>query len=183
LKALRSDLEFVDIRGNIQTRFRKHDERQCDAMVLAAAGLLRLSLHDRIAEFLSIEVSTPAVGQGALAIECLTDNAWMRELLAAVDDLDVRAQSTAERAFLDQLGGGCSVPIGGLAQTTAPGRLKLIGCVAALDGSKVMRASLEGASDDAASIGKALAAKIAEMGAESVLSALRQSQPNAISAP
>lgn len=99
LKALRSDLKFIDIRGNIQTRFRKHDEGQCEAMVLAAAGLLRLGLGERISEFLPIELSTPAAGQGALAVECLADDKRVLRLLSAIDDPSVRAQSTAERSF------------------------------------------------------------------------------------
>lgn len=183
LKAMRSDVEFVDIRGNIQTRFRKHDEGQCDAMVLAAAGLVRLGMHSRIAEYLPTDMCTPAVGQGALAIECLEANQEIIELLKSIDDPQIRAQSNAERAFLDELGGGCSVPIGGLAETSEPRKITLTGCVAAMDGKNVLRASISGDVEGAAELGRQLAQKIRDMGAESILCDLRQTLPKAISAP
>jgi hydroxymethylbilane synthase len=183
LLAARPDLKFADMRGNIQTRFRKFDERQCDAMVLAAAGLIRLGMEDRITEFLPIEISTPAVGQGALAVECLSTDTRMIELLAAIDDKNVRCQSTAERTFLERLGGGCSVPIGGIARSSPQGGLTMTGCVAALDGSKVLRATAHGTTERAAELGNKLADELFAMGAEQILSALRQSQPNMISAP
>ena len=183
LKAMRNDLKFTDIRGNIQTRFRKHDEGQCDAMVLAAAGLLRLGLIERISEFLPVDLFTPAVGQGALAVECLAADKATSALLSAVDDPDVRAQSSAERSFLDRLGGGCSVPIGGFAESIGDGKLRLSGCVAALDGSRVLRATLEGDVADALELGCRLAEKICAMGAEDILGELRRSHPNSISAP
>jgi hydroxymethylbilane synthase len=183
LKALRKDVTFVDIRGNIQTRFRKYDEGQCDAMVLAAAGLVRLNMQDRIAEYLPIDICTPAVGQGALAVESLSSNAQILEILAAIDDPIVRCQATAERALLDELGGGCSVPIGGLAQLMDSGKLKLIGCVAGLDGTNVIRASLEDTPENAVQLGRRLASKLRELGAETILCNLRESLPNPISAP
>jgi hydroxymethylbilane synthase len=183
LKAVRPDLEFVDMRGNIQTRLRKLDEGQCDAMVLAAAGLLRLELKERISEFLAIALSTPAAGQGALAVECRSNDGETLKMLRQIEDVVVRAQVDAERALLDELGGGCSVPIGAFASTPAEGRLRLAACVASLDGVEVLRAEEEGDVGNPLALGKKVAANLREQGAEEILIALRQSTPNAISAP
>jgi hydroxymethylbilane synthase len=183
LKSIRQDLEYVDMRGNIQTRLRKHDEKQCEAMVLAAAGLIRLGLSDRITEFLPVESSTPAVGQGALAVECRTDDHGVCQMLHEIEDVEVRLHTQAERALLDQLGGGCSVPIGALAISPTSGLLRITGCVAELDGSKILRASVEGEIGRAHELGMQLAEKLRAMGAEDILVKLRQSIPNAISAP
>ena len=183
LKFVRPDLEFVDMRGNIQTRLRKHDEHQCDAMVLAAAGLIRLGLTERVTEFLPVELSTPAVGQGALAVECRANDRRMYEMLHQIEDVEARMQTLAERAFLDQMGGGCSVPIGALAVCPAAGLLRLTCCVAELDGSMILRSSVEGEIGRAYELGMQLAEKMRAMGAEDILATLRQSTPSAISAP
>ncbi len=183
LKSIRQDLEYVDMRGNIQTRLRKHDEKQCEAMVLAAAGLIRLGLNDRITEFLPVELSTPAVGQGALAVECRANDRSVCEMLHEIEDLEVRLHTQAERAFLDQMGGGCSVPIGALAVSPNAGLLRISGCVAELDGSKILRSAVEGEMARAYELGMHLAENLRAMGAEDILVRLRQSIPNAISAP
>jgi hydroxymethylbilane synthase len=182
LLAQRQDLNFIDIRGNIPTRLKKHDDGQCDAIILAAAGLIRLGLTDRISEYLDTSICLPAVGQGALAAECRSDDLAICQLLEAADDHDVRAEVTAERAFLAHLGGGCSVPIGALSRITGD-RLSLTGCVAALDGSRVMTRSLTGSTNEAEQLGQHLAQIMLKDGAESILHDLRLSQPNAISAP
>lgn len=197
LRALRSDLAFVDMRGNINTRLRKLDEGQCDAMILAAAGLERLGMHGRITEELPYEISTPAAGQGALALECLSARADLLGMLKALDDPVVRAEITSERVFLDRLGGGCSVPIGAFARWQ-DGKLTLTGCVAALDGSKVIRSTAEdaaplsgepGAGESApdycaaVKLGERLACEIVKLGAEEILATLRSSTPNTVSAP
>jgi hydroxymethylbilane synthase len=183
IKALRTDLEFCDIRGNIPTRLRKHSEGQCDAMILAAAGLLRLGLASRITEFLDLAISTPAVGQGALAVECRENDTAVLDFLRVIEDVQVRAEITAERAFLDKLGGGCSVPVGALGETLRDGRLRLTGCVAALDGSEVIRVSLESSYDRAHELGNNLAERVEELGADRILRELKQSAPPAISPP
>lgn len=183
IRSLRTDLEFCDIRGNIPTRLRKHTQGQCDAMILAAAGLIRLGLASKITEYLDMAICTPAVGQGALAIECREGDATVLNYLQVIDNLQVRAEITAERAFLDKLGGGCSVPVGALGQTLRDGRLRLTGCVAALDGSEVIRVSLESESDKAAELGNNLAERVDELGAERILRELKQSAPSAISPP
>lgn len=183
LKFLRKDLSFVDIRGNIPTRLRKHDDGDCDAMVLAAAGLIRLEMTDRIAEYFDPSSSTPAVGQGALGIECRSGDERILALLLELDNPSVRAQITAERSFLDELGGGCSVPIGALAAITKDGLLRLDGCVAAMDGSKVFRSSLEAPLDEASELGRRLAAQMLGTEAREVLESLKQLTSNTVSPP
>lgn len=182
LAALRSDLSFVDIRGNLPTRLRKFDENYCDAMVLAAAGLLRLGLKERITQFLPLEVCTPAVGQGALAVECRAGDEDIVKLLAEVNDKKVNAEISCERSFLDRLGGGCSVPIGALARLEGQ-HLLVTGCVAELDGKKVIRKTIEGSPADAAGLGLTLAETMLSEGAEEILAHLKASAPNTISAP
>lgn len=183
LKAARQDVEFIDIRGNIPTRLRKLDEGACDAMVLAAAGLLRLGETGRIAEYLDVEFSTPAAGQGALAVECRQGDDKILELAATIEDKPTRAEVTAEREFLEKLGGGCSVPIGAVCFTLADGRLRLTGCVASLDGSRILRRSLDGEPDRAADLGARLADVFFDMGAGEVLSRLKESAPATVSPP
>lgn len=183
LKAVRGDLAFVDIRGNIPTRLKKHEEGACDAMVLAAAGLLRLGVPEKITEYLDIAVSTPAVGQGALAVECRAADAGILELAQAIEDAPVRAQITAERTFLEKLGGGCSVPIGALCENLSDGLLRISGCVAALDGSRVLRKSLEGPASEASQLGARLAEEFLELGAADLLERLKESAPATVSPP
>jgi len=183
LRALGQDVEFVDIRGNIPTRLKKQEEGASEAMVLAAAGLLRLGATDRITEYLDIDTSTPAVGQGALAIECRSDDTHILRLAGAIEDVVVRAEITAERRFLDKLGGGCSVPIGALCETLPNQRLRISGCVAALDGSRILRRSLEGSTAEASELGVRLAELFLEMGAADLLDRLKESAPAAVSPP
>jgi hydroxymethylbilane synthase len=183
LRALRNDLEFVDIRGNIPTRLRKHDEGHCEAMVLAAAGLLRLDLRERITEFFDADICTPAVGQGALAVECRADDKDILALLDALEAKDVRAQIDSERALLEALGGGCAVPIGGLAQAAPDGKLKLTGCVASVDGVKVIRTSLVADAKEAKKLGQDVAHKLQELGAAEILSVYLEEPPATPSPP
>ncbi len=182
LLVLRSDLEFVDIRGNIPTRLRKHDEGHCDAMVLAAAGLLRLGLSDRISEYLDPATSMPAVGQGALAVECRLEDQDTLAIAGAIDDPQLRARITAERAFLDCLGGGCSVPVGALAREEK-GLIVLHGCIAALDGSRVFRSTLTGRPAEAQDLGRRLAEQMLADGARPIIDSFKQSAPQAVSPP
>jgi hydroxymethylbilane synthase len=142
LAALRPDLGFAELRGNIPTRLEK--AAGFDAVVLAAAALDRLGLADRIAERVDPSVVLPQVGQGALAIECRADDDGTRELLARVDDAEVRAAVTAERAYLAELGGGCNLPCGALAETGGDGSLRLEALLASLDGRITLRARVDG---------------------------------------
>ena len=142
LAALRPDLGFAELRGNIPTRLEK--AAGFDAVVLAAAALDRLGLADRIAERVDPSVVLPQVGQGALAVECRADDDGTRELLARVDDAKVRAAVTAERAYLAELGGGCNLPCGALAEVGGDGRLRLEALLASLDGRITLRARVDG---------------------------------------
>ena len=142
LAARRPDLGFGELRGNIPTRLEKADG--FDAVVLAAAALDRLGLADRIAERVDPSVVLPQVAQGALAAECRTDDDGTRELLAGIDDAGVRAAVTAERAYLAELGGGCNLPCGALAETADDGSLRLEALLGSLDGRISLRARVEG---------------------------------------
>jgi hydroxymethylbilane synthase len=142
LAARRPDLGFAELRGNIPTRLEK--AAGFDAVVLAAAALDRLGLADRIAERVDPSVVLPQVGQGALAAECRADDDATRELLAGVDDAGVRAAVTAERAYLAELGGGCNLPCGALAETGGDGSLRLEALLGSLDGRISLRARVEG---------------------------------------
>lgn len=184
LLAWRQDLKFVDIRGNVPTRVRKMDEGQCDAIILAAAGLHRLEMSNKIKEYLHADKVTPAAGQGVLAVECRSKDKDIIGLLEGIEDTATRFEITAERSFLDKLGSGCSVPAGALARFRAgDGTLTISGCVAALDGSQMLRATREGPAEQAEELGSALAQTLIAMGAEDILKELRQSTPNVVSPP
>ena len=142
LAARRPDLGFGELRGNIPTRIEKADG--FDAVVLAAAALDRLGLADRIAERVDPSVVLPQVAQGALAAECRFDDDGTRELLAGIDDDGVRAAVTAERSYLAELGGGCNLPCGALAETGDDGSLRLEALLGSLDGRISLRARVEG---------------------------------------
>jgi hydroxymethylbilane synthase len=165
LRALRPDLQVESVRGNVDTRLRKLDEGQYQAILLAAAGLRRLGWADRIAEAIDPEVMCPAVGQGALAIETRVDRV---AVAAALEHPATRAAVTAERALLGALGGGCQVPIGANAVLTGS-TLYLRGIVAAQDGSRIVRGLLEGAVDRAADTGRELADHLMAQGARELL--------------
>lgn len=183
---LRNDIEFVDIRGNIPTRIRKFDEGYCDAIVLACAGLNRLELQNRISQHFDIETVTPAAGQAALAVECRSLDAAVLDLLKQIEDADARMEADCERAYLGELGGGCSVPVGASAKIAA-GQMTLTGCIASLDGKELMRESLtETVSGDpnlASKAGLALANKMLAAGGKKIMDELRRQTPNVVSAP
>lgn len=183
LRALRADLQFVDIRGNLQTRLRKLDEGQCDAMVLAAAGLQRLDLTERIAQYFEPEQCTPAVGQGALGIECHKDNELAVEILGTINDATVSACTDAERAFLKRLGGGCSVPVGALAMLAENAELVLSACVASLDGKQVFTGRKSASPNEARALGNSLAEELIRQGAGAILDDLLKSITGKVSPP
>ncbi len=168
LRKLRPDLVIESIRGNIDTRLRKWREGQYDAIVLAAAGLKRLGWEDRITEILPPEVMCPAVGQGALGIETRPDGAGFAAAVP-LDDPATRAAVTAERSLLAALGGGCQVPIGAHA-IVVDSRLRMIGVVAAPDGSQLISAESEGGAGEAEAIGRDVAAMLLGRGARAILS-------------
>ncbi len=172
LKHLRPDLDVVNIRGNVDTRLRKLDDGEYDAILLAAAGLKRLGLSDRITELLSPPQMLPAVGQGALGIECRESDPTVRRLLAQLDDPNTRAATTAERSMLALLHGGCSVPVGGWGRIEN-GQLALDGLVANLDGTQVLKASATGKLAEAEPIGRQVAEQLLAQGAAEVITAAR----------
>lgn len=168
LKSLRADVVVKDIRGNVDTRLRKLDEGQYDALILASAGLRRLELQDRINAVISPEEMVPAVGQGAIAIETRADDRFTIETTGALDHDETRLCCLAERAFLRSLGGGCQFPIAAHA-IIDDGALKLDGLVATPDGAKILRGQLSGPQDNSDEIGSSLAAQLIERGANSLL--------------
>ncbi|MCA1618481.1 MAG: hydroxymethylbilane synthase [Acidobacteria bacterium] len=170
LKHLRPDVQIKDLRGNVDTRLRKLDSGEYDALILAAAGLRRLGLGGRISAAIEPEEMLPAVGQGALGVETRADDAATNALVSRLDDRRTRSAVHAERALLRCLGGGCQVPIAAHA-TVQGGRLKLYGLVATLEGSEVLRDSVEGDAADAAGLGEQLAARLIERGAARLLGA------------
>jgi hydroxymethylbilane synthase len=169
LKHLRPDVRIKDLRGNVDTRLRKLDEGGYDALILASAGLRRLGFGGRISAAIAEDEMVPAVGQGSLGVETRSDDEETNALVARLDDPRTRAAVTAERALLRSLGGGCQVPIAAHAKVVG-GRLSLDGLVAALDGRRVLRESLDGDIADAARVGEELAAKLLERGAGELLS-------------
>jgi len=166
LRQARPGLVIEPVRGNLDTRLRKLDQGQYDAILLAAAGLKRLGWEDRIAEILSPDVICPAVGQGALAIETAAGPGL--DACRQLDHPPTRAAVTAERALLAALGGGCQVPIGAYA-TVSEGRLRLLSVVVSPDGACLVRDQAEGPASDAARIGRELAEALLAAGADRIL--------------
>ncbi len=160
------------LRGNVQTRLRKLDEGQYDAIILAAAGLQRLGLEDRIRAVIAPEDMLPAVGQGALAIECRSDRADVLALLKPLHDETTAACVSAERALSRSLAGSCNVPLAGYAQIDGAG-LHLCGYVGAPDGTHHVSAQVEGKAADAEALGLSLAERLREQGADRILAALQ----------
>ena len=166
--AARPDLVIKPVRGNVDTRLRKLDSGEFDALVLAAAGLHRLGFEGRITEHLSEELVLPAVGQGALAIETRSDDPEVNDIVQALEHKTTRLACDAERAFLKGLGGGCLVPIAGRARVQAD-TLNITGLVASPDGSELVRGHRSGAMNDAESIGQQLADELIGRGADRIL--------------
>lgn len=172
LLALRPDLKMVDVRGNLDTRLRKALTEDYDAMVLAAAGIIRLGFQERIVEYLPLSGCLPSVGQGALAVEIRQGDEEIAALVSRLDDRDVRAGVTAERAFMRTLEGGCQAPVGAYG-VVERGKLWLRGAVAALDGSRVIRVELRGEAAQAELLGAQLAEMAIERGAREILEMAR----------
>ncbi|PPJ09524.1 hydroxymethylbilane synthase [Nocardia cyriacigeorgica] len=179
LRALGLGLEIVPLRGNLDSRLRKVSEGELDAIVVARAGLSRIGRLDAVTEALEPVQMLPAPAQGALAVECRSDDAELIELLTTLDDAATRAAVIAERELLAELEAGCTAPVGAIAEVVESldddGRiveeLSLRGCAAAIDGSDVLRASVVGAPADAAELGRALARELLELGARELLAA------------
>jgi hydroxymethylbilane synthase len=168
LKASRPDLRISSLRGNVQTRLGKLDSGEFDAILLAAAGLKRLGLGERIRHPLAAEVSLPAVGQGAVGIECRAEDPRVHALLAPLNDPDTWDRVVAERAMNRRLEGGCQVPIAGYAELEGD-RLWLRGLVASEQGDQVLRADAHGGRADAESLGQQVAETLLAAGAGDIL--------------
>ena len=168
LKALRPDLDIRSLRGNVGTRLSKLDNGDYDAIILASAGLIRLGLADRIASFIDVEQSLPAAGQGAVGIECRTDDAQVQALLAPLADAETTYCVLAERAMNNHLQGGCQVPIGGYA-VLQQGQLYLRALVGDIDGSRIIRAEGKSAVENAEVLGVQIAEQLLAQGADKIL--------------
>ena len=172
LLAIRPDLRPAEIRGNIDTRLRKLElSDQNSGIILAAAGLRRLDLHNVITEYLDFDQWLPAAGQGALAIACRPDDTAVQRVASALDNPEVRASVTAERALLAKVEGGCHVPVGAYARIVR-GTLVLDGLVAAIDGTQVVRRQLKGDPAGAWQLGEQLAGRLLSEGGADILASL-----------
>jgi len=168
LLAQRPDLQIVPLRGNVGTRLSKLDDGDFDAIILAAAGLKRLGLEARIRSLLTPEQMLPAIGQGAIGIECRQNDRQTLTLIETLDDPDTHSRLDAERAFNQRLEGGCQVPIAGFAELEGD-QLRLRGLVGKEDGSQILRGEISGPADDAAALGELLAADLLAQGAQALL--------------
>ena len=171
LRAARPDLRFESLRGNVNTRLKKLDDGDYDAIILAAAGLKRLGMADRIAEELPFAISLPAIGQGAIGIESRIGDAEVRKLIEPLNDADTMSSVKAERALLCRLNAGCQVPLAGFA-TLEKGTIALTGMVAAESGKTVIRHTETGAEREAEKIGVKVAEGLLAKGAGAILADL-----------
>lgn len=183
MRSIRDDLVYMDIRGNVPTRLKKLDEDYCDAMILAAAGLIRLGLENRIVEYFDLNIALPVAGQGALAVECRTKDTGLIAQLKSLDCEETRVAITAERAFLAAVGGGCSMPVGAYARLTDEDTLELNACITSLDGTESVKGKMNSPANEAANLGKSLANKLLQEGARDIIDQLKRSTPAVVSPP
>jgi hydroxymethylbilane synthase len=169
LRMARGDLVLVPLRGNVDTRVRRALAGDYDAVVIAAAGVERLGLADAVSEYLPLERMLPAPGQGALAVQCRSDDSAVLKLVTALDDPAVRAAVEAERAFLAGVGGGCAAPVAAHAGEGSTDAIRLHGLVAAVDGSRAVHVEGEGPRSDARGLGSRLAERALAQGAAELL--------------
>lgn len=166
---VRPDLTILDLRGNVNTRLRKLDDGEYDAIILAAAGLKRLGFGDRIKETIDPALCLPAVGQGALAIEARADDAETLELIKFLQDDATRQSAAAERAFLAAVEGGCQVPVGVYARKQASGSLQVTAVIASVDGKTLLRDEIIGDAIEADELGRKLAKKLLAAGGLAIM--------------
>ena len=171
IAAFRPDLKIIDLRGNVNTRLKKLDNDEYDAIILAAAGLKRLEFEDRITQFIGTEICLPANGQGAVGIECRIDDGRVHNLIAPLNDNKTQIRVTAERAMNERLQGGCQVPIAGYAEFEK-GLIMLRGLVGQVDGKKIIRGDIAGPADSAQELGIVLAEDLLSRGADKILNEL-----------
>ncbi|HIM54898.1 MAG TPA: hydroxymethylbilane synthase [Gammaproteobacteria bacterium] len=168
LKAIRPDLEILDLRGNVNTRLQKLDDGEYDAIVLACAGLIRLKFEDRIKQQIPAEQSLPAVGQGAVGIEIRENDQEILDLIAPLIDTETSYRITCERAMNARLEGGCSVPIAGYS-TIEDDRITLTGLVGNVDTGVILKEQVSGSIDESEKLGVVLADKLISLGAKDIL--------------
>jgi hydroxymethylbilane synthase len=176
---IRPDIKIKQLRGNLDTRVRKLDEGQFEAIIVAAAGIKRLKLQKRITEILPADISLPAIGQGAVGIECRIDDAFINNLVAPLNHPETSVCVRAERAFLKRLEGGCQVPIAAHATIKQKNKvsqfeirysqLMIDGLVGSIAGDRIIKAHIEGSTDEAESIGIRLAEDVLSRGAKEIL--------------
>ncbi len=176
LLAARPDIKVFPIRGNVETRLRKLEDEQFDAVVMAAAGLKRLGLEENITEYLDPAICLPAVGQGVLGIELREKDSELHDLLLFLEEPETRTRLAAERSFLRKLEGGCQVPIGAFA-LVQNGKIRREGMVASLNGESMIRESIEGETEEAGQLGIALAEKILALGGKAILQDIYHKKP------
>ncbi len=165
---IRPDLNIEQLRGNVDTRLRKLDEGQFDAIILAVAGVKRLGFSERITEILPPHISLPAIGQGAIGIECRIDDNRTSNLIAPLSNQDTSVCVRAERAFLKALEGGCQVPIAAYAKLI-DGRIVMEGLVGSVSGDRILRGHIEGSPDHSETLGTKLAKDVLSRGAREIL--------------
>lgn len=169
LGALRPDFEFVEVRGNLDTRWRKHEEGQCHALVLALAGVRRLGWAGRVRQVIDPALCLPAACQGTLGVTARAGDERVAALLAPLEDRRARVEADAERAFLATLAGGCAVPAAALARWSPEGPLRMTGIVSSPDGRRTVRREVVGEAADPVALGRAIATQLLEGGGRELL--------------
>jgi hydroxymethylbilane synthase len=175
LRHLRPDLDLRDLRGNVDTRLRKVDSGEYDAIVVSKAGLDRLGQSQRISEALSPEICMPAVGQGAIAVEARANDNEAADLLVKLDDAETRTAIIAERALLGSLQGGCQVPLGAWARIER-GELIFDACVCSIDGKQYVKQRITGSAEQPVELGQQMARLLIEAGAQTILEEVSRSR-------
>jgi hydroxymethylbilane synthase len=168
LMNVRPDFVIHQLRGNVDTRLRKLKEGQYDAIILAAAGVKRLGLAENVSEYIDPEISLPAIGQGALGIECRVDDRELNDMISFFNHADTRTCVTGERALLRRLEGGCQVPIACYGEMKG-GKLHLTGLVGSVDGKRIIKDAIDGDPEKAEKLGVTLAEKLLSRGADVIL--------------
>ena len=172
LKHLRPDIEIIPLRGNLGTRIKKLDTENLDAIVLAAAGIIRLGFEEKITEFLPVTIMLPAVGQGALCIETRENDNFINSIVLRLEDKNTRTIVMGERAFLNKLEGGCQVPIAAFGSIIDNNLLSICGLVAAINGSVILKETITGIINEPEKTGIKLAEKLINKGADKILESL-----------